>query len=72
MEGGAGVFGSLSEHRLVDKFVVFIAPIIIGGEKAKNPVEGKGVERVAQAMSLNRVKVDRLGNDILVSGYPVK
>lgn len=72
VEGGAGVFGSLSEHRLVDKLIAFIAPIIIGGEEAKNPVEGKGVDKVAQAMILNRVKVDKLGNDIVISGYPEK
>jgi len=69
VEGGAGVFGSLSEDRLVDKLLAFVAPIIIGGQKAKNPVEGKGVEKVAQAMNFARVKVEKLGNDILISGY---
>ncbi|MFC1999866.1 bifunctional diaminohydroxyphosphoribosylaminopyrimidine deaminase/5-amino-6-(5-phosphoribosylamino)uracil reductase RibD [Chloroflexota bacterium] len=72
VEGGAGVFGSLSENRLVDKLLAFIAPILIGGEKAKNPVEGKGVEKVAQAMNFTRIKVEKLGNDILISGYPIK
>jgi len=70
VEGGAGVFGSLSEHRLLDKLFAFVAPIIIGGQKAKNPVEGKGVEKVAQAMNFTRIKVEKLGNDILISGYP--
>ncbi len=69
VEGGAGVFGSLFEHRLVDKMLVFIAPIIIGGEEAKVPVKGKGVEKVAQALSLTRIKVDMVSNDILVIGY---
>ena len=72
VEGGAGVFGSIFEHRLADKLLVFVAPIIIGGEEAKNPVKGKGVETVAQAMSLDRVRVQKIGNDILVSGYPVR
>jgi len=49
--------------------LVFIAPIIIGGGEAKSSVEGKGVEKVAQAMSLSRVKVERLGDDVLISGY---
>ncbi|MCX5999903.1 MAG: RibD family protein [Chloroflexi bacterium] len=70
VEGGAGVFGSLSEHHLVDKFIIFVAPIIIGGDNAKNPVKGKGVEKVAQAMRLTRTRVGMLGSDILVSGYP--
>jgi len=71
-EGGAGVFGSLFEHRLVDKVIAFIAPIIIGGEAAKNPVKGRGVEKVAQAMSLTGVKVEKIGKDIMVSGYAAR
>jgi len=69
VEGGATLFGSLFEQDLVDKLLVFIAPIIIGGGEAKSSVEGKGVEKVAQAMSLSRVKVETLGDDVLISGY---
>ncbi len=72
VEGGAGVFGSLFESRLVDKVLAFIAPIIIGGEAAKNPVRGKGVEKVAQAMNLSGVKVEKIGDDILISGYTAR
>jgi len=72
VEGGAAVFGSLFEQRLVDKLLVFIAPIVIGGLEAKNPVEGKGVEKLAQATSLDRVRVGRIGDDILISGYAAR
>lgn len=69
VEGGAAVFGSLFEQSLVDKVLVFIAPIIIGGEGAKNPVEGKGVEKLSQATNLIRTRMESVGSDILVSGY---
>jgi diaminohydroxyphosphoribosylaminopyrimidine deaminase/5-amino-6-(5-phosphoribosylamino)uracil reductase len=69
VEGGAAVFGSLFEQSLVDKVLVFIAPIIIGGEGAKNPVEGKGVEKLSQATNLIRIRMESVGSDILVSGY---
>ena len=69
VEGGAAVFGSLFEQGLVDKVLAFIAPIIIGGEQAKNPVEGKGVERLSQATNLTGMKVVKVGSDVLVSGY---
>jgi diaminohydroxyphosphoribosylaminopyrimidine deaminase/5-amino-6-(5-phosphoribosylamino)uracil reductase len=72
VEGGAGVFGSLFEHRLIDKLIAFVAPIIIGGEGAKNPVRGKGVEKVAQAMNLSGVKIEKIGDDIVVSGYAAR
>ena len=49
--------------------VAFIAPIIIGGEGAKTAVGGKGVDRVADSLRLERVCVERLGDDVVVSGY---
>jgi diaminohydroxyphosphoribosylaminopyrimidine deaminase/5-amino-6-(5-phosphoribosylamino)uracil reductase len=69
VEGGAAVFGSLFEERLIDKVLAFVAPIVIGGHGAKNPVEGKGVERLSQATGFTRVKVEMVGSDVLISGY---
>ena len=69
VEGGAAVFGSLFEERLVDKVLVFVAPIVIGGHGAKNPVEGKGVEKLSQATGIERVRVETVGSDVLISGY---
>ena len=69
VEGGAAVFGSLFEERLIDKVLAFVAPIVIGGHGAKNPVEGKGVETLSQATGITRVKVEMVGSDVLISGY---
>ncbi len=69
VEGGAAVFGSLFEANLVDKVLVFVAPIVIGGHEAKNPVEGKGVEKLSQATAFTRVKTEIVGSDVLISGY---
>lgn len=69
VEGGATLFGSLFEQGLVDKLLVFIAPIIIGGGGSKSPIEGKGVEEVAQAMALSGVKLQGIGDDMFISGY---
>jgi diaminohydroxyphosphoribosylaminopyrimidine deaminase/5-amino-6-(5-phosphoribosylamino)uracil reductase len=69
VEGGAAVFGSLFEERLLDKVLAFVAPIVIGGHGAKNPVEGKGVEKLAQATGITRVRAEMVGGDVLISGY---
>ncbi len=69
VEGGAAVFGSLFEEKLLDKVLVFVAPIVIGGHGAKNPVEGKGVEKLSQATGITRVRVETVGSDVLISGY---
>jgi diaminohydroxyphosphoribosylaminopyrimidine deaminase/5-amino-6-(5-phosphoribosylamino)uracil reductase len=49
--------------------LAFVAPIVIGGHGAKNPVEGKGVEKLSQATGFTRVKVEMVGSDVLISGY---
>ncbi len=69
VEGGGSVLGSLFDNRLVDKVIAFIAPVIIGGAEAKTAVAGKGVDRVAEALRLDRVHVERFGDDVMLSGY---
>ena len=72
VESGGILLGSLFDSGLVDKVVAFLAPMIIGGEEARPAVAGKGVSRLANCAKLRQVKVDRVGDDIMVSGYVVK
>ena len=69
VEGGGTLLGSLFDLKLVDKVVAFIAPIIIGGREAITPVGGEGVKTIAEALKLCRVKVERFGEDVMISGY---
>jgi diaminohydroxyphosphoribosylaminopyrimidine deaminase / 5-amino-6-(5-phosphoribosylamino)uracil reductase len=70
VEGGATVAGAFTEAGLVNKVSAFIAPKIIGGSEAPTAVGGDGVERIAEALELERVEVIRHGRDIEVTGYP--
>jgi len=69
VEGGSILLGSMFDQGLVDKVVVFVAPIIIGGKEAKTAVAGTGVDKVIDSFRLKRVSVKRFGQDIMVSGY---
>lgn len=69
VEGGGTILGSLFDSRLVDKVVAFVAPVIIGGAEAKTAVAGKGVDKMAEAMRLERISVERFGDDVMFSGY---
>jgi diaminohydroxyphosphoribosylaminopyrimidine deaminase/5-amino-6-(5-phosphoribosylamino)uracil reductase len=46
--------------------------MIIGAAEAPAAVAGRGAQRLAQAWRLREVTVERLGQDILVTGYPAK
>ena len=67
VEGGGKVAGSFIEAGLVNKVSFFIAPKIIGGSVS---LGGKGVERMSEAIQLERVEVTQRGSDIEVTGYP--
>ncbi len=70
IEGGGVLLGSFFDQRLVDKVHAVIAPMIIGGASAPTAVAGTGAARMADALRLRDISVERLGDDILVTGYP--
>jgi diaminohydroxyphosphoribosylaminopyrimidine deaminase/5-amino-6-(5-phosphoribosylamino)uracil reductase len=69
IEGGGILLGSLFDYGLVDKVIAFIAPIIIGGKEAVTAVAGRGIDKMADAVRLNDVSVERIGRDLMVCGY---
>lgn len=72
VEGGAEVYGSFFSERQVDKLILFIAPLLIGGQKAKGMVGGQGVASITEALRFKEMKVKSLAGDILVEAYPEK
>ena len=69
VEGGASVMGSMIRERLIDKFYIFKAPRILGGEDGFPMARGVGPERMDKALKIKDIKTRRFGNDILVIGY---
>ena len=66
VEGGGELVWSLVEEKLVDRFLFFIAPKIIGGKAAPGAVGGKGIGRMSEAVALKNIKLRRFKMDILV------
>ena len=71
VEGGGVLLGSFFDKGLVDKVHAVIAPIVVGAAAAPAAVAGRGAFRMADAVRLREVTTDRLGEDILVTGYPL-
>jgi diaminohydroxyphosphoribosylaminopyrimidine deaminase/5-amino-6-(5-phosphoribosylamino)uracil reductase len=68
VEGGGVLHASLFDAGLVDKVHAIIAPKIVGGVMYP-AVAGEGVARMADAVTLRDVEVQRLGDDVLIAGY---
>lgn len=69
VEGGGVLLASLFRDGLVSKVEAIVAPLIIGGEHARTPVEGEGFAHIGDALRLSRVSVGRLGEDVHIVGY---
>jgi diaminohydroxyphosphoribosylaminopyrimidine deaminase/5-amino-6-(5-phosphoribosylamino)uracil reductase len=68
IEGGGEILGHALDERLVDKVQLYVGPIFTGG-----PViafAGVGAASTREAPRLDRVRYERIGQDVCVIGYP--
>ena len=70
IEGGPFLAALMLEGALVNKVTFFVAPIIVGGQDAPSAIGGSGVEKIADALQLDRVEVAQHGRDVEITGYP--
>ncbi|MFC4808436.1 bifunctional diaminohydroxyphosphoribosylaminopyrimidine deaminase/5-amino-6-(5-phosphoribosylamino)uracil reductase RibD [Paenibacillus sp. GCM10023250] len=70
LEGGGKLNGAMLELGLIDKLLLFVAPKVIGGAGAPGVFQFEGFEKMAHAIPFRDVQVERIGDDIFVSGYP--
>jgi diaminohydroxyphosphoribosylaminopyrimidine deaminase/5-amino-6-(5-phosphoribosylamino)uracil reductase len=70
VEGGAGIVGSLLREKLVDKFLIFKAPKLLGGGDGIPMAGGPGARVMGKSLPLKDLEVRRFADDILVVGYP--
>jgi diaminohydroxyphosphoribosylaminopyrimidine deaminase/5-amino-6-(5-phosphoribosylamino)uracil reductase len=67
IEGGGEILGRALDERLVDKVQLYIAPCLTGG-----PViafGGNGAGSTSDAGRLDGIMYQRIGEDVLVTGY---
>ncbi|MFH1609591.1 MAG: bifunctional diaminohydroxyphosphoribosylaminopyrimidine deaminase/5-amino-6-(5-phosphoribosylamino)uracil reductase RibD [Candidatus Bipolaricaulota bacterium] len=70
VEGGSEVAWAFLSQGLVHKIAFFYAPLILGGRHAIPAVGGEGVSDLDQAIRICDLAVERVGEDLLITGYP--
>ena len=68
LEGGSTLTASAVREEVVDRLLFFLAPKIIGGERAPGVVGGEGILRLKDAKPVKILKVRRMGPDFLIEG----
>lgn len=66
LEGGAALNFSALNSGIVNKVQAYISPKIFGGEGAKTPVGGAGIEDPDRAFMLEKREIKLLGEDVLI------
>lgn len=69
IEGGSSINASALLSGIVDKIMVFIAPIIIGGTDAITSVGEKSPTLLKDAIRIKEPQVKKIGRDVLLEGY---
>lgn len=70
VEGGPTVAGALHRGGLVDRYVVYLAPALFGGDDARPLMTGPGASTMADLWRGRLVSVARLGDDVRLDIEP--
>ena len=66
LEGGPHLVGAFLEAGEIDEARMFIAPLMLGGAKAKTAVEGIGVGDIAAGSRALALETERIEDDVLI------
>jgi diaminohydroxyphosphoribosylaminopyrimidine deaminase/5-amino-6-(5-phosphoribosylamino)uracil reductase len=72
VEGGACVAAAFHRARVVDRYVLYLAPALFGGDDAVPLFAGTGAATMEQLWRGTVVSVERLGNDVRMELAPEK
>ncbi|HJT18024.1 MAG TPA: bifunctional diaminohydroxyphosphoribosylaminopyrimidine deaminase/5-amino-6-(5-phosphoribosylamino)uracil reductase RibD [Thermoanaerobaculia bacterium] len=70
VEGGAVVHSEFIRKRLWQKMILFVAPMLTGGADAPAIYDGTPAERLTDAYRFRFDRVERVGDDLMVTAYP--
>lgn len=72
VEGGSSVNASFVRAGLINKFLVYIAPKLLGGVNSLTPVAGSNVAYMTDALDVAFDQVEQFGEDLCITAYPKK
>ncbi|MBJ7332426.1 MAG: bifunctional diaminohydroxyphosphoribosylaminopyrimidine deaminase/5-amino-6-(5-phosphoribosylamino)uracil reductase RibD [Solirubrobacteraceae bacterium] len=67
LEGGPKLAGAFLDAGEIDEIRLFLAPIVLGGKTARDPLEGVGAESISDALKALTLDCERVEDDLLIS-----
>jgi diaminohydroxyphosphoribosylaminopyrimidine deaminase/5-amino-6-(5-phosphoribosylamino)uracil reductase len=69
LEGGPRLAGAWWAAGVVDRLAAFVCPRVVSGRDNGSPLFGAGTLTMQQALDLQEVEIQRIGPDVLITGY---
>lgn len=66
LEGGPHLAGAFFDAGEIDEIRLFIAPLVLGGRAARDPLEGMGVEDISEALRALSLDCEQIAQDVLI------
>jgi diaminohydroxyphosphoribosylaminopyrimidine deaminase / 5-amino-6-(5-phosphoribosylamino)uracil reductase len=67
LEGGPHLAGAFLDAGEIDELRLFIAPLLLGGRSARDPLEGEGVDAISDALRALTLDCEMVAGDALIS-----
>lgn len=67
LEGGPHLAGAFFDALQIDEVRMFVAPLMVGGKGARDPLEGEGSEAIRDALRAPGLQCEHVGDDLLIS-----
>ena len=70
LEAGPAILTSFLTEKLIDKFIIFLAPKIIGGDSPYNMFSKLENDYISDSMDLEFSSYKKMGSDLMITAYP--
>lgn len=71
LEGGSELNGAFLRAGLINKFLVYIAPKLLGGRNSLTPFAGVDSESMNEALNVEIHSIENYGKDVCITAYPI-
>jgi diaminohydroxyphosphoribosylaminopyrimidine deaminase/5-amino-6-(5-phosphoribosylamino)uracil reductase len=67
LEGGPHLAGAFLDAGEIDEIRLFLAPLLLGGRTARDPLEGEGAEAISEAVRALTLDCEPVDDDLLIT-----
>ena len=68
VEGGSELHAGFLREGLVSRVALYVAPALLGGQKAKGLLGGRSPRRLAETVPVSNLSIQSLGEDVFITG----